>query len=227
MSRSTGDGESASDDWNSFGLGSGRRAAMTLYSNPNCVFSHRTRIVLAEKGINIDVVNVDGTDLPEDLLDINPYHSVPTLVDRDLVLYDSRVIIEYLDERFPHPPLMPVDPVSRAQFRLALYRIEKDWYPVAEQLQRSTDRKQANQARKILQESLVSSAEVFAAKRFFLSDEFSLVDASIAPVLWRLPAYGIELTGSASAPIRKYMDDIFSRRSFRESLTELELEIRR
>jgi RNA polymerase-associated protein len=227
MSRSAGDGDSASDDWNSFGLGMGRRAAMTLYSNPNCVFSHRTRIVLAEKGINIDVVNVDGADLPEDLLDINPYHSVPTLVDRELVLYDSRVIIEYLDERFPHPPLMPVDPVSRAQFRLALYRIEKDWYPLAEQLQRSTDRKQVNQARKILQESLVSSAEVFAAKRFFLSDEFSLVDASIAPVLWRLPAYGIELTGPASAPIRKYMDDIFSRRSFRESLTELELEIRR
>ena len=200
---------------------------MTLFSNPNCVFSHRTRIVLAEKGINIDVVNVEGANLPEDLLDINPYHTVPTLVDRDLVLYDSRVIIEYLDERFPHPPLMPVDPVSRAQFRLALYRIEKDWYPIAEQFQKATDKKQVGHVRKVLQESLISSAEVFAAKRYFLSEEFSLVDASIAPILWRLPAYGVELQGAACQPIRKYMDDIFSRRSFRESLTEQELEIRR
>lgn len=199
---------------------------MTLYSNPSCIYSHRTRIVLAEKGISIDIKDVEGDKLPEDLLDVNPYHSVPTLVDRDLVLYDSRVIMEYLDERFPHPPLMPVDPVSRAQFRLALFRIEKDWYPVAEQLLQATDRKQTNQSRKILQESLLAGADVFAAKRFFLSDEFSLVDASIAPLLWRLPSYGIELNGAAAQPIRRYMDIVFARRSFRESLTELELEMR-
>ena len=139
---------------------------MTLYSNPACVYSHRTRIVLAEKSIGIDVVNVDEASFPEDLLDINPYHSVPTLVDRDLVLYDSRVIMEYLDERFPHPPLMPVDPVSRAQARLALYRIEKDLYTVTDQLERATEKKQQNQLRKMLQESLIASTEVFAAKRF-------------------------------------------------------------
>jgi stringent starvation protein A len=215
------------DDWNNFGLGPSRRAAMTLYSSPTCIYSHRARIVLAEKGINIDVINVDVASPPEDLLDINPYHSVPTLVDRDLVLYDSRVIMEYLDERFPHPPLMPVDPVSRAQVRLALYRIEKDWYTNAEQLgDPAADRKQATQARKILQESLLSSSDVFAARKYFLSDEFSLVDASIAPVLWRLPAYGIELKGSGSQPIRRYMDFIFARRSFQESLTEAELEMR-
>jgi stringent starvation protein A len=199
---------------------------MTLYASPDAIPSHRTRIVLAEKGIGIDIVNVDGADLPEDLLDINPYHSVPTLVDRGLVLYDSRVIMEYLDERFPHPPLMPVDPVSRAHVRLALYRVERDWYTVVEQILQSGDRKQVAQARKILQESLLSSAEIFAAKRFFLNDEFTLVDASISPVLWRLPVLGIELNGNAAQPIRKYMDRIFATRSFRESLTEAEREMR-
>jgi RNA polymerase-associated protein len=199
---------------------------MTLYASPDAIPSHRTRIVLAEKGIGIDIVNVNGGDLPEDLLDINPYHSVPTLVDRGLVLYDSRVIMEYLDERFPHPPLMPVDPVSRAHVRLALYRVERDWYTVVEQIQQSGDRKQVAQARKVLQESLLSSAEIFAAKRFFLNDEFTLVDASISPVLWRLPLLGIELSGNAAQPIRKYMDRIFATRSFRESLTEAEREMR-
>ena len=114
---------------------SSRRAVMTLFSSASDPSSHRTRLVLAEKGINIDIINVEPGALPEDLLDLNPYHSVPTLVDRELVLYDSRVIIEYLDERFPHPPLMPVDPVTRAQFRLALYRIERDWYGLAQQFE--------------------------------------------------------------------------------------------
>ncbi len=198
---------------------------MTLFSDPTCFYSHRTRLVLAEKNINIDIINVESHNLPEDLLDLNPYHSVPTLVDRDLVLYDSRVIIEYLDERFPHPPLMPVDPVTRAQFRLALYRIERDWYTLAEKIEEAAERKQATRARKILQESIVASSEVFAAKRFFLSDEFSLVDCTIAPILWRLPEYEIELAGPVQ-PIQRYMDEVFSRRSFQESLTDLELEMR-
>ncbi len=202
-----------------------RRSVMSLFSRPTCIHSHRTRLVLAEKSINIDIVNVDGPSLPEDLLDLNPYHSVPTLVDRDLVLYDSRVIIEYLDERFPHPPLMPVDPVTRAQFRLALYRIETDWYQLAEEIDAEDDKKQATRARKMLRESVMASAEVFSAKDFFLSDEFSLVDASIAPVLWRLPHYGVDL-GDDSAAIGKYMDRIFSRPSFQASLTELEQEMR-
>ncbi|MEO8224097.1 MAG: glutathione S-transferase N-terminal domain-containing protein [Gammaproteobacteria bacterium] len=199
---------------------------MTLYSNPASLHSHRARIVLAEKGIVIDVVSVQDENLPEDLLDLNPYHSTPTLLDRDLVLYDSRVIMEYIDERFPHPPLMPVDPVSRAHVRLALYRVEKDWYAMAEQCEKTTDRKQITQSRKVLQESLLSSAEVFAAKRYFLSDEFSIVDASVAPLLWRLPKYGIELNGSGVQPIRRYMDHIFARRAFQESLSEVEMEMR-
>ncbi len=198
---------------------------MTLYSSPTAFHSHRTRLVLAEKNINIEIINVEGPELPEDLLDLNPYHTVPTLVDRDLVLYDSRVIIEYLDERFPHPPLMPVDPVTRAQFRLALYRIERDWYSVAEEMDEATDTKRLGKLRKMLKESILSSAEIFAARRFFLSDEFSLVDCSIAPLLWRLPAYGVDL-GDNAPELRKYMDEVFSRRSFQESLTELEHEMR-
>jgi len=158
-------------------------------------------------------------------MDLNPYHTVPTLVDRDLVLYDSRVIIEYLDERFPHPPLMPVDPVTRAQFRLALFRIETDWYQLAEQYDADGDRKLSSKARKMLKESILASVDLFAAKQYFLSDDFSLVDCSIAPVLWRLPIYGIEL-GMQAEPIEKYMKRVFDRRSFQASLTELEQEMR-
>ncbi len=202
-----------------------RRSVMTLFSQPTCIHSHRTRLVLAEKNINIDIANVDGPDLPEDLMDLNPYHTVPTLVDRDLVLYDSRVIIEYLDERFPHPPLMPVDPVTRAQFRLALFRIETDWYQLAEQFEADGERKFGSKSRKLLRESILASVDLFAAERFFLSEDFSLVDCSIAPVLWRLPIYGIDL-GSKAEPIEKYMKRVFERPSFQESLTELEQEMR-
>lgn len=198
---------------------------MTLFSNPTCFFSHRARLVMAEKSIHIDLVDVDGINLPEDLLDLNPYHSVPTLVDRDLVLYDSRVIIDYLDERFPHPPLMPVDPVSRAQCRLALFRIENDWYTPAQQIEGTVDKRQAARARKMLSESIIASTDVFAMKKYFLSDDFSLVDCSIAPILWRLPVYGIDL-GDQSKAIETYMDTVFSRPSFQESLTELEEEMR-
>ena len=202
-----------------------RRSVMTLFSKPTCIHSHRTRLVLAEKNINMEVVSVDGPDLPEDLMDLNPYHTVPTLVDRDLVLYDSRVIIEYLDERFPHPPLMPVDPVTRAQFRLALFRIETDWYRFAEQFDAEGERKLPAKSRKMLRESILASVELFEAMQYFLSDDFSLVDCSIAPILWRLPVYGIDL-GSQSESIEGYMKRVFERRSFQESLTELEQEMR-
>ncbi len=202
-----------------------RRSVMTLFSKPTCIHSHRTRLVLAEKNINIEISDVDGPDLPEDLLDLNPYHTVPTLVDRDLVLYDSRVIIEYLDERFPHPPLMPVDPVTRAQFRLALFRIETDWYQLAEQFEVDGERKLATKSRKMLRDSILASVDLFSAKKYFLSDEFSLVDCSIAPIPWRLPVYGIEL-GSQAEPIEMYMKRVFERRSFQDSLTELEQEMR-
>lgn len=201
-----------------------RRSVMTLFSRPTDIHSHRTRLVLAEKNINIEISSVDGSDLPEDLMDLNPYHTVPTLVDRDLTLYDSRVIIEYLDERFPHPPLMPVDPVTRAQFRLALFRIETDWYSLAEEADSAEGRLSAK-SKKLLRESILQSAELFGARPYFLSDEFSLVDASIAPILWRLPVYGIDL-GDKSEAVEGYMQRVFSRRSFQQSLTELEQEMR-
>ena len=202
-----------------------RRSVMTLFSRPTDIHSHRTRLVLAEKNINIEISNVVGPDLPEDLMDLNPYHTVPTLVDRDLTLYDSRVIIEYLDERFPHPPLMPVDPVTRAQFRLALFRIETDWYSIAQEAETSVDGKLGTKARKMLRESILQSMELFGARPYFLSDEFSLVDCTIAPLLWRLPVYGIDL-GKDAEPIEEYMDRVFARRSFQQSLTELEQEMR-
>ena len=148
---------------------------MTLFSAPNDLWSHRTRIVLAEKGIGIDIISVEPGRLPEDLLDLNPYHSLPTLVDRDLVLYDSRVIMEYLDERFPHPPLMPVDPVARAQFRLALHRVERDWYPLVHQIEAEPDRKASLKTRKTLRDTILQSEELFKLRPYFLSDEFSMV----------------------------------------------------
>tara|TARA_R110002049_G_scaffold73329_10_gene189620 strand:+ start:5066 stop:5692 length:627 start_codon:yes stop_codon:yes gene_type:complete len=201
-----------------------RRSVMTLFSRPTDIHSHRTRLVLAEKNINIEIASVNGPELPEDLMDLNPYHTVPTLVDRDLTLYDSRVIIEYLDERFPHPPLMPVDPVTRAQFRLALFRIETDWYSLAEEAD-VNDGKLSTKSKKMLRESILQSADLFGAKPFFLSDEFSLVDCSIAPILWRLPVYGIDL-GDEFEAIDEYMQRVFARRSFQQSLTELEQEMR-
>jgi RNA polymerase-associated protein len=148
---------------------------------------------------------------------------VPTLVDRELVLYDPRTIMEYLDERFPHPPLMPVDPVSRARARLALYRIEKDWYQQLPALE-SKSEKVYTKARKILRDSLTSSAEVFGAKPFFLSDEFSLVDATIIPVLWRLKHYRIELPRQAKA-VMQYAERMYARESFKASLTDAEREM--
>ena len=201
-----------------------RRSVMNLFSSATCPQSHRVRVVLAEKGITVEIIDVDNNEKPEDLLDLNPYNSVPTLVDRDLVLYDPRAIMEYLDERFPHPPLMPVDPVSRARTRLALYRIEQDWYSLVPGLD-SKGEKTSSKARKQLRDSLTASAEVFAAKPFFLSDEFSLVDASIIPILWRLARYRIELPRQAK-PVLDYAERMFARESVQASLSEAEREMR-
>ncbi len=200
-----------------------RRSVMTLFSDATCPQSHRVRMVLAEKGITVEIVNIDPDNLPEDLIDLNPYQSVPTLVDRELVLYDTQVVTEYLDERFPHPPLMPVDPVSRARSRLALFRIEKDWYSLIRDLESKND-KLVTKARKTLRDSLASSAEVFSAKPYFLSDEFSLVDAAIAPVLWRLKYYNIDLPAQARS-VNEYAERMFARDSFKASLTEAEKEM--
>jgi len=199
---------------------------MTLFSAPDEPASHRTRIVLAEKDVEIEIVSVTPGRFPEDLLDLNPDHSLPTLVDRDLVLYDSRIIIEYLDERFPHPPLMPVDPVSRAQFRLALHRIERDWYGLARQLDKvGPDAADAPRLRGELRDLVVQTVDFVRNKPYFVSDEISLVDVTIAPILWRLPRYRIDLPKEAT-PLLKYANLLFSRPAFRLSLSAQEREMR-
>lgn len=200
-----------------------RRLAMTLFSSDASPRCHMVRIVLAEKGINYDVQAVDLVDTPEDLKDLNPYNEVPTLVDRDLVLYQHQVIMEYLDERFPHPPLMPVDPVSRSRNRLMLYRIERDWYSLADRIIAAEDT--ADSARKELRDSLLSAMPIFDSKPFFMSDELSLIDCAIMPLLWRLDHYGIDLPGNAK-PLGKYMEQMFKRNAFKASLSETERDMR-
>ncbi len=201
-----------------------KRSVMTLYSDAQNAYSHRVRMVLAEKNITVEIQDVDPLNLTDDLMDLNPYGTLPTLVDRDLVLFESRIIMEYLDERFPHPPLLPVDPVSRARSRLLMFRVEQDWYTFMDRIQ--TGRKdQVTKARKELRESLSVTAPVFEAKRYFMSDELTLVDCVIAPLLWRLPVLGVELPAQAKA-IKEYAARLFERESFKSSMTELEAEMR-
>lgn len=196
---------------------------MTLFSDTIDIYSHQVRIVLAEKGVGVEISYTDPTNLPEDLIDLNPYGTVPTLVDRELVLYKSHIIMEYLDERFPHPPLMPVYPVSRGQSRLMMHRIEQDWYSLAGRIFRNEG--DVEDARNELREALLSLGPIFAEMPFFMSEEFSLVDCYLAPLLWRLPALGITLTGNGSKDVNAYMNRIFSRSSFKASLTDQEREI--
>lgn len=201
-----------------------KRSVMTLYSGSLCPYSHRVRIVLAEKGVSVDILNIDIDNPPEELLELNPYQSVPTLVDRDLVLYQSNIIMEYLDERFPHPPLLPVYPVARAKSRLMMYRIENDWYHLLNQLLAPENAGQ-DAARKELRDNLISLAPIFGSMPYFMSDEFSLVDCYLAPLLWRLPALDITLPAQANA-IKNYAKKVFQRESFQASLTEAERELR-
>ncbi len=202
-----------------------KRTVMTLFSDPESIYSHRVRIVLAEKNITVDILDADPLDLPEDVTDVNPYGTLPTLIDRDLSLYNSRIIMEYLDERYPHPPLLPIDPVSRAMTRIYLHRVEKDWYTLADIILKGG--KPAAKARKELKESLLAAGPVLAAKPYFMSDDFTIVDATIAPLLWRLPTLGIELKGVGSGQVLGYAKRLFERPSFGKSLTEEEKELRK
>lgn len=207
------------------GTQSNKKSVMTLYTGSQDIYSHRVRIVLAEKGVQADIIEVDRLDSKcEDLSDLNPYNTVPTLVDRNLVLYESRVIMEYLDERFPHPPLLPVYPVARAKSRLLMHRIERDWYAQMEMILSGRDKK-VEKGRKELTESLVSIAPLFKEYPYFLSEEFSMLDCCVAPVLWRLPELGITLPKQAKA-VESYAERLFERPSFQKSLTETEQEIR-
>lgn len=201
-----------------------KRSVMTLYSGSDAD-SHQTRIVLAEKGVTVDVFNVDANQPNEDLLSLNPNGTFPTLVDRDLVLDDVDVIMEYLDERFPHPPLLPVYPIARARSRLMLQRIELDWYSLARTIENEKSTPAEKEAaRKALRDMLVTLTPVFAESNYFLSEEFTLVDCRIAPLLWRLPSLEVTLPPAAKA-IGKYQARVFARDSFQASLTENEREM--
>lgn len=202
-----------------------KRSSMTFYSDPSCHYSHRVRIVLAEKGVTVDIVNIDDNVIPEEVLEINPYASLPTLVDRDLALYETKVMMEYLDERFPHPPLLPVYPVARAQSRLWMHRIEREWCPMLEQI-RTGGKKEADKARKELRESLIGISPIFEDMPYFMSEEFTLVDCCLAPILWRLPELNIELPEKQVKPLLGYMSRVFEREAFKESLNEREKEMR-
>ncbi|NOX43275.1 MAG: stringent starvation protein A [Gammaproteobacteria bacterium] len=201
-----------------------RKSVMTLFSGLTDIYSHRVRIVLAEKGINVEYHYVDSDNKPEDLIDLNPYNSVPTLVDRELVLFDSQVIMEYLDERFPHPPLMPVDPVSRARSRQMLYRIQRDWYGHVDTLS-GQDESGKPEARVALRDALSTVAPIFEQKEYFMSDEFSVIDCAIAPILWRLSSFDIQLPPQAKA-VYNYSERLFERETFVSSLSEAEQELR-
>ncbi|WP_088330002.1 stringent starvation protein SspA [Lacimicrobium sp. SS2-24] len=200
-----------------------KRSIMALFSDTLDIYSHQVRIVLAEKGVGVEISFVDPASLPEDLLELNPYGTLPTLVDRELVLYRSHIIMEYLDERFPHPPLMPVYPVSRGQSRLMMHRIEQDWYSIADRIMKKEG--DIATARNDLREGILALAPLFADNPYFMSEEFSLMDCYLAPLLWRLPALGIELTGNGAKDVKNYMNRIFERPSFKASLTDQEREI--
>ncbi len=204
-----------------------KRSTMTYFSDARDHYSHRVRIVLAEKGVTVDVVEADPVNIPAELSELNPYNSLPTLVDRELTLYETRVMMEYLDERFPHPPLLPVYPVARAESRQFIYRIENDWCPLVDTIVKSKNKDAVNVAVKDLRDSLAAIAPIFAEKPFFMSDEFTLVDCCLAPILWRLDVFGVKMPRNRQTlPLFDYMENIFRRPSFQESLTELEREMR-
>ena len=199
---------------------SSKRSVMTLFSNKDDIYSHQVKIVLAEKGVAYENEEVDPYELSEDLMELNPYGSLPTLVDRDLVLFSSRIIMEYLDERFPHPPLMPVYPIARGKSRLLMLRIEQDWYPALAKAEKGNDAERA-EALKQLKEELLAVSPIFQQMPYFMSEEFSLVDCYVAPLLWKLKQFGVEFTGAGSKALKSYMDRVFSRDSFLQSVGEV------
>ena len=209
-------------------ISTNKRTSMTLFSDPVDHYCQRVRIVLEEKGISAEVVDMSKNNLTEEILELSPYATLPVLVDRDVCLYDSVTLMEYLDERFPHPPLLPVYPVARANIRLYIKRIESDWCTLYDQIV-DGDLKDAakKKATKQLKSLITGAAPIFKEKPFFMNDEFSLVDCCIAPILWRLPLVDIEIPkDNKNRPINEYMKSVFTRKSFINSLTELEKEIR-
>ena len=198
---------------------------MTLYSGTTCPFSQRCRIVLYEKGMDFQIIDVDLYNKPEDLAVMNPYNRTPVLVERDLILYESNIINEYIDDRFPHPQLMPADPVMRARARLFLFRFERELFSNIEAIEKGTQ-KQGDKGRAIIRDNLTQIAPVFTKTKHMLGDDFTMLDVAIAPLLWRLDHYGVKL-GKTAAPLMKYAERIFSRPAFIEALTPSEKVMRK
>lgn len=198
---------------------------MTLYSGTACPFSHRCRIVLFEKGMDFQIIDIDLHNKPEDLAVMNPYNRAPVLVERDLILHESNIINEYIDERFPHPQLMPADPVMRARARLFLYRFEQELFAHVDAIEHGSQ-KAADKARMMIRDNLSQLAPIFAKQKHMLGEEFSMLDVAIAPLLWRLDHYAITLPKQA-APLLKYAERVFSRPAFIEALTATEKAMRK
>lgn len=200
-----------------------KRSTMAFFSDGRDHYSHRVRIVLAEKGVTVDIIDVNVDEKPQELAEVNPYNSLPTLVDRELTLYESKIMMEYLDERFPHPPLLPVYPVARAESRQYMFRIERDWSRLVDTIETSDVKKAVDSSRKELKESLMAVAPIFAEKPFFMSDELTLIDCCLAAILWRLPTLGVEIPLTRQTkPLYEYMERLFTREAFQESLSEYE-----
>ena len=197
---------------------------MRLYSGTVCPYSHRCRIVLYEKGMDFEVIDVDQMDKSEDIAAVNPYNKVPVLVERDLILTEANIINEYIDERFPHPQLMPADPVMRGRARLFLHRFELELYSNVSAIQQGG--KPAEKARAIIRDNLTQLAQILTKQKFLLGGEFSMLDVAIAPLLWRLDYYGIQM-GKDAAPLLKYSERLFARQGFIDSLTPAERAMRK
>ena len=205
-----------------------KRSSMALYSDPKDHYSHRVRIVMEEKGIASDIIYTEVDELDDDLLALIPHRTLPVLVDRDVCLYDSVTLMEYLDERFPHPPLLPVYPVARAQIRLFIQRIERDWCVLFDSLfNKDLSAGEEKKAKQKLKSHFLSTVPIFKEKDFFMSDEFTIVDCCIAPIMWRLPFVGINLEEKMKTrPLHQYMKRVFTRPAFIKSLSELERDMR-
>ncbi len=204
------------------------RTSMALFSDPLDHYSHRVRIVMSEKGVSSEIIDTDSNNLSAEILEVSPYAEMPVLVDRDVCLYNSVILMEYLDERFPHPPLLPVYPVSRAHIRLFIERIERDWCGIFDDLiEGKLSAAKAKTARVELKSQILGMSQILKEKPYFMSDEFSLIDCCIAPILWRLPVIDIEIKKDAkSKPIYAYMERVFTKKCFIDSLSELEKDIR-
>ena len=201
---------------------------MILYSDRDSHYSHRVRIVLAEKDITCEIREFDTEDVSDEILAMSNTHQLPILVDRDLNLSDTGVIMEYLDERFPHPPLLPVYPVSRASCRELMLRIDREWCPLVDQILNSRmTKKKEMQVKEELVQQLATISPTFKEFAFFMNEDFTLVDCYLAPILWRLPSMGINLPYNKHLkPLLDYQAKLFDRPGFNDSLTTIERDLK-